>query len=112
MNETLVFLFRPGPIRWKLWIEDFSSTLILYVPALVVFRSLPAFSTSILKQGPTSPFSGAVLAWADPTSSAAATNARNIVRNIGCPLALCMGGHTEGSADRFPPPERVLAAAR
>ena len=27
---------RPGPIRWKLWIEDLSSTLIVYVPALIV----------------------------------------------------------------------------
>ena len=28
-NDTLVFLFTPGPNRWKLWIEDLSSTLIL-----------------------------------------------------------------------------------
>ena len=29
VNETPVFLFKPGPIRWKLWIEALSSTLIL-----------------------------------------------------------------------------------
>ena len=51
LNETPVFLFSPGPKRWKLWIEALSSTLILYVPALIAFRSLPAFSTSIEKPG-------------------------------------------------------------
>src|SRR4029453_6683204 len=62
LNDTLVFLFRPGPIRWKLWIVDLSSTLIVYFPALIVLRSLSPFSTSILKPGPTSPLSWAVFA--------------------------------------------------
>src|SRR5712691_5458857 len=58
VNGTVVFLLTPGPKRWKLWIEDLSSTRIVYVPALSVFTTLPAEDlTATVKPGPEMPVS-------------------------------------------------------
>ena len=48
--ETLVFTLTPGPVRWKLWIDDLSSTTSLIVPAFVGF-----FAIVMVKPGPTVP---------------------------------------------------------
>src|SRR5204863_5821656 len=44
---TLVFLFTPGPKRWKLWALDLSLTTILYVPCFSFFTSFLALVTSM-----------------------------------------------------------------
>jgi hypothetical protein len=33
MNETVVVWSTPGPLRWKLWLDDWSLTVIVYDPA-------------------------------------------------------------------------------
>ena len=69
VDGTLVFLFTPGPVRWKLWMFDLSDTLIVYDPArrLVTFE-LPFFMP-IVKPGPTVAFN-VVAACATATDSA------------------------------------------
>ena len=53
LPPTDVFLLTPGPKRWKLWIEDLSSTLIVYLPLASFFTALPAeVLRVIVKLGP------------------------------------------------------------
>ena len=88
-NPTFViFLFMPGPIRWKSCEDDLSLTVIEYLPAVSVFTRLPAGDfNEIVKLGPTVPTSGFAFASATVTpatramQSAAATRAgRRILR--------------------------------
>src|SRR5439155_16679167 len=49
---TLVFLLTPGPLRWKLCIDERSRMTILYVPAFTIFLLIV-----IVKPGPSVPVS-------------------------------------------------------
>ena len=51
MPVTLVFLFTPGPVRWKLWTFDKSLTVIEYFPDLIFVTFVPLFLSVIVKPG-------------------------------------------------------------
>ena len=55
MNLTPVFLFTPGPIRWKLSALVGSVTVILYFPATSDLTALAPFFSEIVFFGPTLP---------------------------------------------------------
>src|SRR4051812_31689672 len=58
LNDTSVTSSStPGPIRWKLWMSDLSSTFSVYVPAFTDSASSPLCFTSMSNPGPTSPSS-------------------------------------------------------
>ena len=65
--ETLVFTLTPGPVRWKSWIADLSSTTSLILPAFVGFVAI-----LIVKPGPTVPLKVGVAAAAGSASAEAA----------------------------------------
>src|SRR5207244_7049190 len=48
----LVVLLTPGPLRWKLWIDERSRMMITYLPAFTVFLFIV-----IVKPGPSVPIS-------------------------------------------------------
>ncbi len=75
LNVTDVFLFTPGPVRWKLWIFDLSAILKTYFPALSLLTFLPPWVSEIVNPGPTVPVSVGVLASAAGTASSAAVAA-------------------------------------
>src|SRR5689334_734206 len=54
---TDVFLSMPGPFRWKLWIDDLSEILKMYVPAFSFETFLPPFVRVIVNPGPSVPTS-------------------------------------------------------
>src|SRR5205809_4935643 len=72
VEPTPVFLFTPGPVRWKLWMPDLSATVIVYLPALSVVTFFEPFLRLMLKAGPTTAdsFTGAADAVAAITSDA------------------------------------------
>src|SRR4051794_34847006 len=83
---TLVILLTPGPVRWKLWMFDLSTTVMTYVPALSAVTALPPACLSVIvNPGPTVPASfgggterpGAASAAAAATATADARNTRN-----------------------------------
>src|SRR4051812_17568308 len=72
---TDVDLFTPGPLRWKLWIDDLSEILKTYFPALSFVTFAVPFLRVIVNPGPTVPVNVGVAASADGTASAATSAA-------------------------------------
>src|SRR6266545_6876720 len=73
-SRPVMILFRPGPIRWNMWADDLSVTVIAYVPALIFFTGLPVTVFSeMTKSGPTEPLSG--IGFGAATDEAAARRA-------------------------------------
>src|SRR5436190_11995793 len=82
LPETDVFLFRPGPNRWKLCVLAVSLTAILYLPALSFVTFLPPFVSLIVKleSGPTLATSFGVAAELPAAATSAATPAALMMR--------------------------------
>src|SRR5205814_2287973 len=57
LNLTPVFLFTPGPLRWKLSAFVRSDTVSLYFPATSDLTALAPFFSEIALPGPTLPLS-------------------------------------------------------
>src|SRR3954468_21447950 len=85
---TPVFLFTPGPVRWKLWMFDRSLTTILYFPALSEATFLPLFFRLIVKPGPSMPFSVGVAAVADAVTARAAAISATSASRVRCMFLL------------------------
>src|SRR5262245_40631832 len=64
-DTVVISLFRPGPVRRKLWMFDLSETVIVYRPAFTDLNVLPAFLSVMVKPGPTVPVSFGVTACED-----------------------------------------------
>ena len=83
---VVIFLFTPGPFRWKLWMFDLSLTVILYLPAFSVFTLAVPFLRVIVKPGPTVPvnFVTLLVAPIGAASASAATRpaASSAIRDI------------------------------
>src|SRR6476646_1386291 len=88
VEPTEVDLFRPGPLRWKLWIDDLSEILNTYFPAFSLVTFAEPCLRVMVKPGPTVPVSVGVAASAEGTTSAAtiaatATNFMSLLRQSG-----------------------------
>ena len=83
---VVIFLFTPGPVRWKSWMFDLSLTVILYEPALSVFTLAVPFLRVMVKPGPTVPvnFVTLLVAPIGAASASAATRpaASSAIRDI------------------------------
>src|SRR5262245_34406336 len=73
-EPTPVFLFTPGPLRWKLWMFERSLTTILYLPAFRLVTFWPLFFSVIVKPGPSTAFSVRGAAEAEATNTRAAAS--------------------------------------
>src|SRR6266550_1756417 len=74
LAPTDVFLFRPGPLRWKLWMLDRSLMTILYLPAFRLVTFAVPFFNVIVKPGPSTPIRVGVAAEAEATTTSAAAS--------------------------------------
>src|SRR6266550_2868972 len=79
---TLVVLLTPGPVRWKLWIDERSRMMTTYLPAFTVFLFMV-----IVKPGPSVPISVFVRA----AASDGTARARDATIAIRASLTVHMG---------------------
>src|SRR5690242_19039965 len=86
---TPVFLFRPGPERWKLWMFDKSFMTILTFPAFRLATFWPPFLSVIVQPGPTTPLSVVVAAEADATTTRAAAGSVTSTSRVRSMRLLC-----------------------
>src|SRR4051794_26978025 len=91
-GPTPVFLFTPGPVRWKLWMLDKSLTTILYLPALRLVTFVLPFLSVIVKPGPSTPLSVGVAAEAEPTIVSAAASSVTSASRVRSIVLLLSGG--------------------
>jgi hypothetical protein len=48
-NDTVVVLLTPpGPLRWKLWLDDWSLTMIVYEPAATDVTAAPEAFVNVI----------------------------------------------------------------
>src|SRR3954469_7608690 len=105
-NVTLVTsLFRPGPLRRKLWMFDLSATLSVYLPGLSFVTFFAPCLRLIVKPGPTVPLRAVAAEDASETGTATAsavTTAAVISRSRVMVLLLGSADGGSGRISRVP----------